>query len=93
MAHSDRAREQVLRTALRLNESAPLRTGAEAWGELRGYRAVVLDGLQSIPKSAVAQLQAFVENGGALLAIGAAPATASGWDHRGAWDNSSSETK
>jgi predicted dehydrogenase len=76
MARLDRAREHVLRTALRLNESALLRTGAEAWGELRSYRSVVLDGLQPIPKSAVAQLQAFVENGGALLAIGAAPATA-----------------
>lgn len=76
MAHLDRAREQVLRTALRLDQSALLRLGAEPWGDLRSYRAVVLDGLQPIPKSAVAQLQAFVQNGGALLAIGAAPATA-----------------
>ncbi len=76
MADADRAREQVLRSVLRLDESVPVRTGAEAWGDLRSYGAVVLDGRQSIPKSAVAQLQAFVEKGGALLAIAAAPATA-----------------
>lgn len=76
MAQADRAREQVLRTALRLDESVQVRTGAEAWGDLRSYRAVVLDGAQLILKSAVAELHAFVENGGALLAIGAAPGTA-----------------
>lgn len=76
LAHADRAREQVLRTALRLDESVQVRSGAEAWGDLRSYRAVVLDGAQPILKSAVAQLHAFVENGGALLAIGAAPAAA-----------------
>ena len=76
MADADRAREQVLRSVLRLDESMPVRIGADAWGDLRSYGAVVLDGRQSIPKSAVAQLQAFVEKGGALLAIAAAPATA-----------------
>ena len=76
MAQADRAREQVLRTALRLDESVQVRSGTEAWGDLRSYRAVVLDGAQPILKSAVAQLHAFVENGGALLAIGAAPAAA-----------------
>ena len=76
MAQADRAREQVLRTALRLDESVQVRSGAEAWGDFRSYRAVVLDGAQPILKSAVAQLHAFVENGGALLAIGAAPAAA-----------------
>lgn len=76
MAQADCAREQVLRTALRLDESVQVRTVAEAWGDLRSYRAVVLDGAQLILKSAVAELHAFVENGGALLAIGAAPGTA-----------------
>lgn len=76
MAQAERAREQVLRTALRLDESVQVRSGTEAWGDLRSYRAVVLDGAQPILKSAVAQLHAFVENGGALLAIGAAPAAA-----------------
>ena len=76
MAQADCAREQVLRTALRLDESVQVRTVAEAWGDLRSYRAVVLDGAQLILKSAVAELHAFVENGGALLAIGTAPGTA-----------------
>ena len=76
MAHADRARVQALRTALRLDESVQVRTGTDAWGDLRSYSAVVLDGAQPVLKEAVAQLQAFAEGGGRLLAIGAAPALA-----------------
>jgi predicted dehydrogenase len=73
----DPARDHALRTALRVDGRLQVLEQGRPWGDLRAFQAVVLDGPQPGLNGAAADLQAFVEQGGALVALGAAPTVTS----------------